>query len=543
MHKSEFFYCLIRRAYFPHELPPSFTTKYFSEFCKTNFLKLTAEFKSQGKLNTHYDTYTAPRTRNLRRHLAVVHPLGQIAVSIVIAENKSKISKLILADHSSFYRVTENKEENLAFEGLDFARWRESKNALFSEHPVVLKADISRFFYTIYSHSIPWAVYGKEKAKKLFFDNNKAFKAHWSNQLDRAIQSCQSRETFGIPVGPDTSRIVAEILMSGITRELGLPNNSSGLQSLRLVDDILVGFDNVDDAKNMLIKLRTKMWSYNLQLNESKTAIVDTRSEFMEVWQHELDSFQIGRRTISRQKSNIERLVDAALSISEKNLESTAAKIAMARIARSKLFDENFPMALDAVFRLARDYSDCMNKLVEFLMNSAATIKKINLELRVARGLKKLVKFHAQRKHDYEVVWCLLAASSFGIKWNKEDLGIESELPQPTTLAMLGLLNEKKLLEFRFSSLNWRSQVKAFGPMSQYWLPYYESVRRKWTGDKKMIASINANAVLKSMLAANVTFLEDTVLNAKHLDLKKRKFNPNKKLPFGWHSVIESDYE
>lgn len=146
MNKSDFLACLIRTAYFPRELPPSFTTKYFADFCKNDFTSIMGQSASLAKLNTQYDTFTMPRNRKKRRNLAIVHPLGQLAVSTILTQNKSKISKLIRSDESSLYSTTENKKENLAFQGLNFDLWRRNKNILYSEHPVVLKADISRFF-------------------------------------------------------------------------------------------------------------------------------------------------------------------------------------------------------------------------------------------------------------------------------------------------------------------------------------------------------------------------------------------------------------
>ena len=542
MKKSEFLACLVRTAYFPRELPPSFTTRYFAAYCGKDSMRIFANAGNLAKLNTLYDTFTMPRSRNKRRNLAIVHPLGQLAVSAVIAQNKSKIAKLISSDDASLYRVRENKAESLAFEGLDFERWRKNKSILYSEHPVVLKADISRFFYTLYTHSIPWAVFGKERAKKLYFSKNKAFPKHWSNQLDKALQSCQSRETFGIPVGPDTSRIVAELLLSGIAKELRFPKNVTTVNCLRLVDDLLVGFENAEEAKGLLGDLRSKFWAYNLQLNEEKTAIIDSRLEFAPAWEHELDDVSVQKSDFVSQRTQIARLLDSALAVAATHNDSSAAKFAASRIVRCKLFNENFPLALDSMFRLARDYSDCTGQLAEFLINSSDNVKKLHLVGRVERGLKKLTAFHSKRNHDFEVVWCLLASSPFGIKWGIADITISNGLPQPTTLAMLGLMNERDLLNFKFSSLNWKAKLKALGPMSNYWLPYYEAVRRKWTADKGMLAQVNSNIIFQEMLSEKVTFLEDSILKATKLNLKKRSFKFTNKSNFNWTTVLENEY-
>jgi hypothetical protein len=104
--------------------------------------------------------------------------------------------------------------------GVNFATKSIKEAEILSKYPFVLKADIANFFHTIYSHSIPWGVLGKEHVKKVREEGSKSEKSdlekHWSSQIDLAVQRGNSRETFGIPVGPDTSRIIAELLLAGV---------------------------------------------------------------------------------------------------------------------------------------------------------------------------------------------------------------------------------------------------------------------------------------------------------------------------------------
>src|SRR5829696_7152685 len=45
-----------------------------------------------------------------------------------------------------------------------------------SQCEFVLRADISRFFYTAYTHSFQWAVLGKARAKEMFATNRAALR-------------------------------------------------------------------------------------------------------------------------------------------------------------------------------------------------------------------------------------------------------------------------------------------------------------------------------------------------------------------------------
>ncbi len=67
-----------------------------------------------------------------------------------------------------------------------------------------MKTDLSRFYQTIYTHSLPWAIHGKAQAKE-----NKE-NGLYGNKLDSCVRNTQDQQTIGLPVGPDTSFILSE---------------------------------------------------------------------------------------------------------------------------------------------------------------------------------------------------------------------------------------------------------------------------------------------------------------------------------------------
>ena len=131
---------------------------------------------------------------------------------------------------------------------------------ILSRHPVILKADIANFFHTIYTHSIPWGVLGKQHVKDIREGKDKKAKSdlekHWASLLDVAIQGGNSRETFGIPVGPDTSRIVAELLLVGVHKSQPFAEMIDGHGAYRIVDDFFIGFEDETSARRCLDELR-----------------------------------------------------------------------------------------------------------------------------------------------------------------------------------------------------------------------------------------------------------------------------------------------
>src|SRR5829696_163666 len=173
----QFLRALLNRAYFPTELPPVVTAKYFSESCRDNYASLRTDLGNFLRLSTEYATFTAPRGRLAsRRQLAVTHPLSQLGLSLAITQNRGRIRQIISSKPHSVYSPDENPSEGRAFAGLDFRRREIEAARIGSQCEFVLRADISRFFYTAYTHSFQWAVLGKARAKEMFATNRAALR-------------------------------------------------------------------------------------------------------------------------------------------------------------------------------------------------------------------------------------------------------------------------------------------------------------------------------------------------------------------------------
>lgn len=144
--RPDFLAALLSDGYFPKELPPAFTTRQFADFCKTNFNYLRSQQDSIIRKTTNYDTFTAPRDKSGRRNLALVHPIAQLGVSLLITQHRKNIKQLIARSGTSLYRTDEDVKKDKAFLGLDFRKRRPLAAQLSSEFPFILQADISRFF-------------------------------------------------------------------------------------------------------------------------------------------------------------------------------------------------------------------------------------------------------------------------------------------------------------------------------------------------------------------------------------------------------------
>ena len=448
---------LIRTGYLPDEVPPFVTTKYFSQFCLSEYAFLESQAPRNLNLSTSYARFTAPRTNKGRRQLALVHPIAQATLSMLITQHRSEIKNIIKSRPSSLYSVEEDLIHNRAFIGLRFRHWEEEKAKLYSRYKFIMQADISRFFYTIYTHSIPWAVLGKEKAKHLFHHNKAKLKNHWSNKLDMAIQATQARETFGLPVGPDTSRIIAELILARVENEEAYAEVMSGGRSVRLLDDFDAGFDTEAIADSALAALRTELWRYNLQINEEKSRVCRSREIFRPNWRREMSRFAIAEHSESSQRQDIRDYVDLTLDRCLQASVGGPASWACNRLSRVNIFPANLALVLNSMYRLSRDYPYCLPLVCSFIINNRYIITYSKQKKKLVDWVKQSLRTHCANGDDIETAWLLFVCGVLKIDLEPEALPHFGSQPNPIVFSMLGLLREKKVLSVPLQNWPWRS--------------------------------------------------------------------------------------
>jgi hypothetical protein len=154
----------------------------------------------------------------------------------------------------------------------------------------MLQLDISQFYPSIYTHSIPWAVLGKEKAKQEF--NNKEFNRknkkvaslpvsaqyQLSDKIDITLRCFNHNQTKGIPIGAEVFSVVASLITSRINEEFTafLKNNKIDAKFHHYVDDYYIFCSTEEDAKAILSNFGRILQKYELQLNSQKTKIQTT---------------------------------------------------------------------------------------------------------------------------------------------------------------------------------------------------------------------------------------------------------------------------
>lgn len=137
----------------------------------------------------------------------------------------------------------------------------------------LVKFDLQSCFDSIYTHTICWATSGgADKVKAL-----SRFQGSWvGDAFDNLMQSVNARETNGIVIGPEFSRIFAEIILQYIDYKVEQElseriNHKSEYECYRYVDDYFLFYNDENTRKDFLECLTKWLKEFKLQISPSKT--------------------------------------------------------------------------------------------------------------------------------------------------------------------------------------------------------------------------------------------------------------------------------
>lgn len=240
------------------------------------------------------------------RTLSVVHPRNQVAVASFYATHSAliiyhtSVSEFSIRHPVSVSRyayfndklheerldaVAGLEEEDREYEQLgsyfvyrkyrNIHRFFESYKYHRSEkkYDAMVQIDISKCFDSIYTHSLPWAVLGKDQTKFSL----EASKGTFGGRFDALMQNLNHKETNGIVIGPEFSRIFAEIILQSVDAELikqlaAVANliHKVDYEIFRYVDDFFVFYNEASTQLKIFETLQEILKAKKLSINTAK---------------------------------------------------------------------------------------------------------------------------------------------------------------------------------------------------------------------------------------------------------------------------------
>lgn len=302
---------LVSRGLFPENLPSVFT----ANAIWPSYAAFGTSYAITSQTTGDICPYNASKRGAQRRIFGAPHPSFVRDQAVFFEKHWNEISRILdysigsvskprfFASEPRHIRITSHSE-------LPKIRLR-----AFSRYKFCLITDVARFFPSVYTHTIPWALNGRDAAKSDYKYNSSAVSG---NRLDFVTRQAQGRQTIGIPIGPDVSKITSELLLSSVDRMFIERSSKLKPTYIRHVDDYWIAGNSYEECEKHLQNIRQSLRSFELDINELKTKIVSTKYVFGDSWPYEFnkeisESFSPTRKRLGLDPvSTLGKIVDRA---------------------------------------------------------------------------------------------------------------------------------------------------------------------------------------------------------------------------------------
>lgn len=335
----------------------------------------------------------------------------------------------------------------------------------------VLRTDISQFYPSLYTHSIPWALEGKAVAKR---NRGKTR----SDRLDKALREATDGQTIGVPIGPDTSFLAAEIVLTAVDKILATKMPRRGH---RYIDDYELAFATRSEAEEAQAVFEEVLAEFELAINLTKTEILQLPQPYLERWTHELSTFQIRDIGVAQTITDLIALFSRASEIAP--MRSGALKYALLCCRDIEVDDQEVWSALQSLVwsAVSAEPTTMATALDLLAMKAEEGGFEVDKEA-AAEVIEALIRAHSPIQNASEVAWGVWAAIALEIEMTSEAaVSISTMADDFVALLALdaserGLFGDHELDKSQWESLTDFDDVLN-GP---HWLLAYEGGLRKW---------------------------------------------------------------
>jgi len=517
---------LLEAGFFPAEMPPPFVSLDLGKFRRS-------VWKAWQKSNTKPDAFwssgevlSIAKHSAARRHLTIVNPVSYFVLAKEIADQWITIRRHLKRSTISVFRPFFDIDGERALFPLDFAELSDRRHEMLSTHGNYIQTDISRYYQSIYTHSIAWALHGKDFCKKNL--RQKSYKNLLGARLDKFVQNGQSGQTNGIPIGPDTSRIIDEIVASGIDIELQNYDYGKNERAFRYVDDLCIAFDSDDERTKILGRVGRAFSDFELDINSEKTVSFSSGSNDDALWPDELRRHRISGLP-KQQKTDIGAFFRIAFRFAGLYPHDNVLNFAL-KIARSfRIQSQNWSLFESYLYRCARANSTAIPTVVEILINynhRGFTVSHAKAKKLIIDGLQICVP----NGHAHEVAWLLFLAKGLTVSLDTSSIQHVTEL-ESGSIGLLCLdLKARGLIGANFSIKKWEAAMKVEGLAGRLWLLLYEGSLKGWL-DTKWVAMVKADKFFGPLLARRISFYDERknvrrLETIRRLELRKVRLRP-----------------
>jgi hypothetical protein len=281
---------------------------------------------------------------------------------------------------------------------------------------------------------------------------------------------------MGIPIGPDTSLLIAEILLSAVDKKI--KRKVSTVRAFRFIDDYELAVSSRDHAEIALAAVQEAMSEYELALSPEKTTIAALPCSLDEDWLSPLRDFTFAQ-SAARQGTELIAYFNKAYTLTKEFRDKPVLAYAVARLRSVVVQPTNWDLFQDLLFQsvLAEPGTlpPVLAQLVRYrdgglVINTSTLTDVANLQ----------IAYQAPLGHASEVGWALWTILAFRLTV-KPAAAKAISLMSDSVVALLAMdALDQGLVTSALSTDLWESYLTTDHLYGEQWLLSYEASVKGW---------------------------------------------------------------
>lgn len=494
---------LLQYEFFPAELPPCFTTADLANHAN----EVIAKTRSVRRGYSIPLTYSGFKSQSARRKFAVPNPYHYCKVVDFIVQNKNELQRIFEKSKYSLTAPRKAKPKSAqpyARRSSNIADTRREIEILYQDNRYEIRLDINSFFDRIYTHSLSWAIHGKDSAKKSRNDTTL-----FGNQLDKLVRAMNYDQTNGILVGNAVSRIVSEVILC--TVDDAIKKRFRDIDCCRFVDDYYIYVKESSQIQEIISFIRIEFAKYELSLNENKLQINESPFLYGKPWVDEIKQYIHLQPDVFLSKLIMEYNVHKDISI---------IKYGLRIISQCRYTKKNWTAMQSRLLNIWISFPSLSDRVLSILWQNKSLIRKDHLKNAIYSVIDEALRLNLEQ----ELIWAVWFVKVFDLQISEKY--IVRVLKSNTDLAVIIMLdiisingkeNSKGILKQRQrireelkeenTDSNGTDNILMWTPR---WLLAYESNRKKWLNlPNDPLEYARKNEFFKLLLDKRIKFYDE----------------------------------
>lgn len=448
-----------------------FTTRYFASAVTSGQVRLKSGHRWTSPLK-----HSLSRAGGLRRPLAVPHPFHFVR----LARATERYWKPVIRPHLAHNRFGVScPSPNGTFRAFKETGPKDHLNrraAIRVGRRYVVKADVQNFYPSVYTHAIAWALHGKATVKANLRKPRKQQQSFPGDVLDTHVRSAQDGQTMGIPIGPDTSWLIGELLM--ISVEQRLKQGVKRVRAFRYLDDFEIACRTAAEAETAIQILEEALEDLELSLNPRKVD-VDALPDGLEAsGVDELRRWSFSSHT-TRQGTDASAYFDRLAELRTDDPESSATAFGISRLQGVAWHRDVWPRVEMRAATLVLNEPSAIQSFAKLLASARDRGLPIDSQV-LGSALNAILERSAPLGRDSEVAWALWLAIEYAVPLESSACKALGHVHDSFGVLLALLAGRRGILGAPPKRDEWRTAMATPELEGERWLLSYEARERGW---------------------------------------------------------------